>query len=170
MKQLKSISVLIVSLVVALGLSGCGKKLTEKAMEKALEKATNEAVDLDLDQNGGLKVNTNEGEWSLGSKASVPSDFPSDMPVYSGAQVISSAKDNNPTTWSVILQTSDSMEKVYTYYQTQLAAKGWTVDSTYDYGEIKSLGVSKTGYSGTVMVSKSDEKTAITLTVAVKEE
>jgi hypothetical protein len=112
---------------------------------------------------GGGKVSVNTG--------SLPSEFPKDFPIYSGADfqgsVSSSAQGGKGTaaTW----QTGDSVDKVTAYYTDQLGGKSnWKQVATTNSSGSVSFIVQKKDDStqgGLVMISTQDNKTQILVTV-----
>lgn len=118
--------VVVAVLVVGVLLRGAGERAAEEALERAA------GGDADIDVSGDrVRVKTGEGEWSTGGQ--LPSDWPSDVPVYGGAKVLYSAS-SNPSTGSagsyLALQSSDAPDKVSEFYKRELAAKGWTITNT----------------------------------------
>ncbi len=61
------------------------------------------------------------------SSASIPDDFPKDVPVYPGGRVTAGLSGHGPTGAgaSVTLITGDSPEKVLAWYGQMLGADGW---------------------------------------------
>lgn len=76
------------ALSMTLGLSACGKaaeKVSEKMAEKAAEKAAGGDANVNIDsKDGSLKIETDDGSFSMGSAADVPADWPSDIPLPDG--------------------------------------------------------------------------------------
>ena len=87
--------------------------------------------------NGAGKTNTsspslgnNNGNGAqLDPAVTLPSSFPADFPVYSGArpteQVVLSS--NGGTTWEVTWQTLDGVDKVQSFYTDALKSGDWTI-------------------------------------------
>src|SRR3990170_1363771 len=94
----KSNNKLIIIVVIVVGalvvLSGIGyfanQFLAEKVTEKAIETATGGKVDVDADKEK-ITIETNDGKLTIGQNE-LPKSFPSDITVYNGAKVTSSAE------------------------------------------------------------------------------
>lgn len=68
-----------------------------------------------------------------GSGKSLPSNFPDDMPIFKPSRVkstVNSRGQKEATMTMAILQTSINTTDVSAFYQTNLPAKGWTINST----------------------------------------
>ena len=161
---------IIWSLVSRFALKPLSQLTAEKAVEKAMEQASGGKAKVDLD-NGKVTVSTDEGtaEWG-GNK--LPDNWPSDAPIYPNSQVqfsgASNQNDNSNST--VVLQTSDSGEKVLAYYKQELVAKGWKIESTYEMSDAAMLGATKDKSSISVTIgSGGDQKTSITVSVGTKQ-
>lgn len=70
-------------------------------------------------------------ELPEGATASVPDNFPGDVPIYPGAQAAQGKGveiDGSPQS-AVQFLTNDALGDVHKFYSDDLAAKGWTLDS-----------------------------------------
>lgn len=104
------------------------------------------------DPKTGSKVDIGTGK--------IPETFPKDFPIYTGAKVTSvmsgSEKGNNNGFW-VTLSTSDSMDKVSTFYTNKLAENGWETTSNYSSGDTSTRTVTKGIYSGSIAITQSSD-------------
>lgn len=59
----------------------------------------------------------------------MPSTFPSDVPIYSGARLTSAINfgSNGTTTWGMEWQTLDGVDKVQAFYTAKLATGDWSL-------------------------------------------
>jgi hypothetical protein len=66
---------------------------------------------------------------SLDAEVPMPSTFPSDVPIYSGARLTSAINfgSNGTTTWGMEWQTLDGVDKVQAFYTAKLAQGDWSV-------------------------------------------
>ncbi|OGG55693.1 hypothetical protein A3D71_02110 [Candidatus Kaiserbacteria bacterium RIFCSPHIGHO2_02_FULL_55_20] len=91
-------------------------------------------VDVDRGANGATTYSNEEGSVTVGSGASMPSNWPSDAPAnFAGANIVYSGTSNPQTgqTGSAVSYTVNaSAASVADYYKQQLAAQGWTIQST----------------------------------------
>lgn len=143
---MKRLFVIALVLTVAVMLAGAGCKsiqqqAAEKQAEKILEKATGENIEV----------------------GSLPSDFPSDIPIYPGSSILTSSIDTETENAYATLQTDDSTSKVTEWYKSNLESKGWTVTSTSNFGEMNSIDFEKGNKWGSVSVASADGKTTISL-------
>ncbi len=96
-------------------------------------------------------------EMPEGASAAIPDNFPTDMPVYPGAQAAQGKGveiDGSPQT-AVQLLTNDALGDVRAYYTSELAAKGWTIDSD-----------EQNEAAATIQASKGDCKASVLITPA----
>ena len=79
---------------VALSLAACDsavEQLTEEAAERAAEAAGSGDTEIDIDEEGGLSVETDEGSLQIGAGGDVPEDFPDEIPLPADYTVLNSA-------------------------------------------------------------------------------
>lgn len=83
---------------------------------------------------------------------SIPDNFPSDMPVYPGAEpaIGMGAAIGSGARSGVQLVAGDSPEKVRDYYTSELAAKGWEITDTGDNAGTGYTITAKNGDSTTI--------------------
>lgn len=79
--------------------------------------------------NPSPQVSTALGGVKLDPQVSMPSGFPSDVPIYPGARLVSASTfaSNGTSTWSMTWQTVDSVDKVQAFYTAKLAQGDWTL-------------------------------------------
>ena len=79
-------------------------------------------------EDGKVSIQGEDGESiTYGGKA-LPANWPADVPAYPGAESKFSATDEQGI--AVVFITSDSAEKVNTYYKNELTKNKWVVKST----------------------------------------
>lgn len=146
-----------------------GSLMSDDAAERAIEAATGGRVDVDAD-GGTYTVKTDDGTWSTSDK--LPSDWPSDAPLYPGADVQGSVAaaggDTQGVGQYVGLLSSDSAQQVAAWYKSELAAKGWTVGTDITTPQGSMIGADKGGRTVAVTITSQDGKTAIGVTIATK--
>jgi hypothetical protein len=99
------------------------------------------------------------------SAGQLPSDFPSDVPTYPGAQAQSAMSIPGGDLFATF-ETSASVEDVAGYYEEQLANQGWTVVAT---GDKKNRVLATKGErSVSVMMMAKGAKTEVGLSVSVE--
>jgi hypothetical protein len=69
------------------------------------------------------------GVVNLDPQVPMPSTFPSDVPIYSGARLTSAINfgSNGTTTWGMEWETVDGVDKVQAFYTAKLAEGDWSL-------------------------------------------
>lgn len=163
---MKKLFILCFCLVLAVTLSGCGKKTAEKAAEKVIEKATNGQADVDVSGNT-VKINTNTGSYAYGDKVDLPSDFPSDVYVIDGT-IKTASSDKQYGSFAVSIETSKSVSDVKSDYESKLKDKGWNITYSASAQDSSSITAEKDNRSVSVFISSSEDKTMVILSVTKK--
>lgn len=155
----------VIGIFVVLGITAFfGTKLfTEKAAEKAIEQTTGGKVDV---EKGGDKVTieTDEGKATIG-KNEIPDSFPSDVSVYSGAEITATTETASGV--MISLKTSDSVSKVFDFYKSDLTSNKWTQTSAATYAETATITAEKGGKMVSVIIGTdtTDNKTTLMISV-----
>lgn len=149
--------------------TGCGKKANEKLAEKMIEAAAKrDGIKADVniaDDTFTIKTDDGTSTFSAGKNAKVPADFPKDVYVYEGAEVVSSV--SGPDGFSLMFQTKDAQAKVANTMKSKFASQGWTEEMTMNQGGVVMLGYKKDERSVIVNVTGDSDMTQISLTVAL---
>ena len=101
------------------------------------------------------------GEVSTSNK--LPSDFPSDFPIYGGAKVVGSVKGDQQglkgffVTW----ETGDDVDKVTAFYKKEFEKGPWKSESTLESSGTTILGAKKEAKTAVLTIARSDNKTTI---------
>lgn len=154
-------------IVLALVAGAANRFFGKSAAEKAIEAATGGNANVDTNGND-VTVKTDEGTWSTSDK--LPADFPTDVPLYPGATVqgsVASAQQQGGGHYAG-LETTDSIDKVMSWYKAEVVAKGWTVSTNLEVDGGLMIGGSKDTRDLVVTISKQDNKVAIGLVVSQK--
>ena len=131
-------------------ISGCGK---------------NDERDYE-DSRNNTKTNSSDTETTknnFNSTHSLPSDFPSDIPIYVNSKILSSSSGNNPM---VTLETDDNLNDVTDFYKTEMIKNGYNTDSFNDLIPGSNMMIfSKEGkqYTISCMYNTAKAKTLITM-------
>jgi hypothetical protein len=111
------------------GLTACGGG-SETALEKAIEAGGGGDVDVEIGEDGGIDIETEDGSFSSGGFVKFPDDFPSEVPVPGdGATLLSSIKDTN--NWFLTYQVEGITEDYCSDYAERLTDAGFSEDSVY---------------------------------------
>ena len=146
--------------------AGCGKRVQERMIEKAIERDTGTKADVRIGKEG-FTAKTDKGQMSVtsGQSARVPENFPADVLVYKGANVVMAMQVGQAN--SVSLTTPDDMAKVVETYKQEMTARGWSQEAALDMGEQTVLTYRKEGRTTAVAIAKDEGHggTQINLTV-----
>jgi len=142
----------------------------ENFLKNTIEKTT--GIKLENGKNGEKISITNKktGESVELGEGKIPANFPKDFPLYPNAAPRGTAIGSEKTTgkgfW-LLLETSDSLTKVTSYYDEQLEGKGWTIEETNVLGDGSTYKVKKEKLAGNVIISwdQKDAKTTILITL-----
>ncbi len=76
-----------------------------------------------------VKASPSAGSSKLDPEVALPSGFPSDVPIYTGARLTAAATfaANGQTTWGMEWETLDSVDKVQAFYSSKLSQGDWTL-------------------------------------------
>ena len=175
--------------------AGCGKKaeekLSEKLTEKLLEKSmAKDGVKAKVDISGNtMSFTTTDADgkqsnvkmdgdslvvegpdgvqtFRAGGAGVMPLDFPADVHVLAGAEVVSSI--STPGGANLTLKSTSSKADVVAQYAAEMKAQGWTTETTMDMGETAMLSFAKGNRQASVIVQAEAGATAINLTVGTK--
>jgi hypothetical protein len=148
--------------VVAVVACGCGKQPTYKtgAGEVTVDKKSGQVTFEGKTKDGNVTVSANQAGVAL------PQDFPKDVPIYQGAVV--QVASTQGKTMMVHLSVSVPVAEALKYYQDQLKAEGWEIESTMNMGEGSMIAAKKADRECSAVILKQDKGTMIQLAVTQK--
>jgi len=157
----------VVALALLLALVGCsrsktvstpGGKVTVEDTGKAGESAVT------------IKGNNGETFTMNSAGGKLPDDYPKDVPVASGAKVVMAASVNNASNngSNLVLESTDSMDKLLAFYKKGLADNGWKVEATISQEKMTMLTASKDKRALSVHIQEEEGKSTVTQTVGTK--
>jgi hypothetical protein len=147
-----------VALGLAFALAGCGKKDKDKDAKAEREKIPHAFSLLDADKDtDSTAVSVSHGT------ATIPPNFPKDVPVPDKAAVSHVASDRNQT--AVNMTVATSVREVTVFYKSTLKEKGWEVSSQIESPVQAILSATKEGRIVSVALGQADGKTTIELAV-----
>ncbi len=159
-KKFKNIGcgcLLILLLLIILGSIFSGI-IVKKLISSAIQQKTGVNVNIDNINQGKLTYTDPKTGATLNIGGnSVPTDFPKDFPIYPGSTVTSSLSGGD---FWLTLTTKDTLEKVSSYYETNLKVSGWKTNSASGTGG-SSWAISKNDLTGYVTISNSENITSI---------
>ena len=152
MNRLTVGTVILGGLVFA-GCGGAGSKPAENTQPKPAAPATPTTKP--------TNVTTPSGNASTGS---LPADFPKDIPVYAGAEIVSAA--TTAGTVGAVLSTGDAPEKVADFYKSELEKNGWAKPQAVNMAGTSTMTATKEKRRISVGITKgADGKTSISIGV-----
>ncbi len=158
---MKKTLLFVVLLSAAVILTGCGRRLTDKALERAIEQETGGAADVDFNGDNWTAT-TDQGSVAVGANVGLPADFPTDVYVPDG-QVITAVSDLQQNGVSATIQTTMSSSDVIEKYKSELVRQGWTITTTANYGGTMMIGAQKDQRTLAVSAMGGDGLTTVTI-------
>lgn len=164
---------IIVAVLVILGAGGyvLTKYVLPNAVRSAVEKTVNKISGGKIkltDTSYGLSLSDSSRQNAVTTNDQVIAGWPNDVPMYPGAVITTSGKVKG-TNYDTVLNTSDTSQKVISYYQTALPQNGWAVDNSSTGNNtpgLTTLVYKKDNRSATIVITTTqNNKTAINLTV-----
>lgn len=163
-KSLAIILTIIVGIIVIYGISSnsfraASQRKVDKSAQKAIEKAVNGQATVDISEGGEkIEIETNEATFTAG-KQELPANFPTDMPVYPQASIVSTS--SNADNIVVIFSSTDPSKTITDFYKRELNSKGWETETLTTMGNASIFGVKIDEFKGGVVISETDERTQI---------
>lgn len=110
----------------------------------------------------GRTAPADNGEEAVVS-TKLPSNFPSDVPVYSGLSPTYSMADKTKNSGVVMFNGAGDPEKVSAYYQKELEAKGWKQETNTTFNNMTVLKYSKDEQTVNLSIVPEDGKLTVTM-------
>jgi hypothetical protein len=150
------------------------KKVGVGLLQSAIEQKTGVKTNLQDVANGKMTITDDKtgAKVDIGS-GKIPDTFPKDFPIYPGAKVtavLSGTQQGKSNGFWVTLTTTDSLDKVSSYYTTTLKANGWSETATFTAGGTTTQTVSKGNVSGTVGVTQESGSKETTIVIMIGED
>lgn len=139
----------------------------EKAAERAIERATGNKADVNI-SGEVMKVTGNEGgkefSYEVAGKggASIPKNFPDDVPRYPGAVVMSSMSQGNEMSM-VTFQTGDATDRVHEFYAAKLKEGGWKIVNEVTAPQMRMISGKKAERQANITVISGEGKNTISV-------
>ena len=132
--------------------------------------AKSQGVDVDLDtKDGNVSIKDKDGnEYSTKTGTDLPEDFPKEaLALYSNKYTNTSRiKVGENTSWTVVIETSDSPATITAKVKEQLAAGSWAIQSESNSSDYNMIIAKKDPYSAVINYSQTDGKTTLTYTLS----
>lgn len=147
-------------------LFGCSS-VSERVVEDAMEQEGNENVDVDMNRDGSMEIESDTVKVTTGQN--IPADWPQDIPLLPGATIESSMfgtnKETNEVGGMITLSTEMSPQDALDFYADALGSDGWTETARATMGPSSVLSMTKDGRATAVMVQSDGAKSSVTLTI-----
>lgn len=137
--------------------------------EKAIEQATDSSI---TRSDEGISIETEDGDFAIGSDQELSEDFPKEVPLYSPATITATARSRqaDEVFWNATLSTNDSAGSIQSFYENALEQDGWTIESSFETGGLSNLGAINEAAGLTLQLGiisdDSNEETGITINVS----
>jgi hypothetical protein len=170
---MKKFATVLITVLSTVFLGGCflTDKIAEEVTEKAIENETGSDVELDT-EDGGVSVETDEGEMNIGSKANIPDNFPSDIPLIDYSEILNSAvytdDEDGTTTYQVMITSEENFEDTLEFYDDGMTDQGWDREASVNSEGTSMLSNTKGENTCTVWVIEEDDEITVTITAIIK--
>ena len=155
------IILLVILLVVVLGC--CGGIATCVFLARKAVQAAPGFVQEQMKKNG-VELNLPNASGT----APLPSNFPSDVPVYTGAKTIASSAQLKEDSGEATCSSTDSLADIKAFYEKQMVDNGWKEDSNSSSGDTASLAYSKEDRVATIAISTGGKTSQIFISYSKK--
>lgn len=158
-----TIVLVVVAAFVVLGI--IGTVFAGAIIKNIFESVTGSKVETSMDGSTKFTVKNNEGSLSVEQKLS--SDFPKNVPLYSGQKILSSAKvkNENGVSWTVSAEISDSPSAAATKLKSLYESDDWSLDSESEISGAYWLYYKKDKLEVNLYVAEAESRTNLTYTV-----
>jgi hypothetical protein len=161
---------MLVGIIISIAGRVIFSKFGANLIKQGIEAKTGVKVDTG---NNGQTINITDNKTGEGisvGQASIPADFPKDFPIYPGSKptgTLSGNGNNQSKGFWLVLSSTDSVEKIQTYYATNLKAKGWTITQTMTVAQAVTFAATKGTTTSSVIISqdKNAKETGIVISI-----
>lgn len=157
---MRRISILLAALVISALLAGCSLSGTQTFKDKDGEGE----VKIDKDKGSyKYKNDKGEGETELGDNVKLPKDFPKGFPIYKDAKLTFASTNKSDKAQLIIVthETKDGLSKVSDFYKNGLEDEGYTIENTFETGNMITQTAVKDKERVIIAVTEKDGKTTI---------
>jgi len=115
----------------AFSLTACGNA-TETGLENVIESETGGDVDVDLDGDDGVSIQTEDGSFSSGATTELPEEWPGDVPKPDGLAITSAAVIGSGIEQAINVTGTVDGEGFVESYGSAPEAAGFNEESTFE--------------------------------------
>jgi hypothetical protein len=127
-------------------------------------------VDVNEKINGDAIIKTEDGTVIIGEN-SLPIGWPNDVPIYSSASIQYSGQidlEDGKKGFSLAFSTSDNVQAVSNFYNSELSKNGWTVSQVASMGDAAVVSGNKNARNVGIYIGKSEDgQTAVTVGISI---
>lgn len=106
-----------------------GGDAADEAVEAGIEEALGSNADVEIDGDGNMAIETEDGSYAAGDAAEVPDDFPAEVPLPDDAQLATTFSD--ATNWLLTYQADGITDESCVGYIDGFTAAGFTEESRF---------------------------------------
>jgi len=115
----------------AFSLTACGNA-TESGLEKIIESEGGGDVDIDLNGDDGVSIQTEDGSFSSGATTELPEEWPGDVPEPDGLAITNAAVIGSGTEQAISVTGTVDGDGFVESYASALESAGFNEDSTFE--------------------------------------
>lgn len=144
------------------------KNVVGPSIEKSLQEPLEDSEFYFDEEKQEFGVTDEEDNTSFKTGTQIPDSFPNDIPLYPNAEVNQSIEVGNA--FQVALQSGDDVNKVVTYYKTEMEKNEWVQEASFSFEEGHTISFSKGENRNAVIAISREESEKVTLISITYEE
>jgi ABC-type amino acid transport substrate-binding protein len=144
-------------------LTACGGSATDRA-EDAMNDALSGSASVQLDEDGGVKVEGSDGTIEFGT-GGLPASWPSEVPPPAGFEVIMAGSTAGDTNWTGSFTAPGDQMAAVEAYAKDLMNKGFAVDGNIPLGANGMYGLVGNGYRVDFLAIYMGDSTQVTMRI-----
>lgn len=154
---------LFTSLIIMLvfNFHGCKSKTETYESDKGKVKIDREGEKADI------TIETKEGEtFSMSiNKGELPADWPAEIPVLPGGDIIFSQTEAQSNMKQISIETKKTVDEAMEFYKKSLDSGGWSIENTMKMPQMNMVTAKKDGRDLMLQVARAEDKTNIQIII-----
>ncbi len=136
--------------------------ISSKIIENAINSQSDTKVDINNDGSSITFKNDQGQTGTYDSKKTVSADFPSEIPLYGGQEILGNIRSESPDGigWVLTTNSTDSLETVNNFFKSNLS--GWTKGTDFSTSETVSAMYTKGNLQFSYVLSAGTDKKPVT--------
>lgn len=165
-KKLVKTILIVVGVLMVLGLIGLG--IIGYVGKSLFDEAT-EGVTV---SDEGVSIEREDEDFSFSTNTELADDFPASIPIYPESELANTSRTQRAEErmWMATFTSDASAEDVYEFYEDQLSGNGWETQSTFQSGDMSSIGAEKADENLNLNIGISDIDDQVSISVTVLQE